>query len=552
MSLNLEAIDQLSKAPLLSDPDGQAVAAHFLGQAAPLLTPTPESIVDKLLARVEPLGPTHRTTLLENLAQLTPVEAALRLEPVAAKIGVAQKVIEQEMKRLRKTPASTSTADAPSGVFLADTVPAAGPVDGVTLFHAILNRIRRHIVLSDAAAVAVALWVFQAHCAEAFGITPRLAVQSPTKGCGKTNLLEIVKEQVPRALPVSNVTAAALFRTIEAHTPTLLIDEADSFMRENEELRGIVNSGYRRKTAQVVRTVGDTHEPKTFGTYAPMVIACIGELPETIQDRSIVIPLKRKTPEETVEDIRWESRKGKDLEADLQLRNRELARWAVDHLDAVRDTEPMIPTGLFNRKADNWFPLLAIAEVIGGPAVEQARAAALTLSAVEPSNQGKEIELLRDIQEILTHRDGDWPVQEVCDRLVALEERPWATWKKGRPLDPSYLARYLRPFEITSRNIRHEGRVLKGYDRTQLEDAFRRYLTASHPENPLSSRYTATMSHQSGESPLLAPATTGVCSGMKKRLNPAPRVECSGVAGENRKTTLWGENVDELEVFDDA
>jgi len=49
----------------------------------------------------------------------------------------------------------------------------------------------------------------------------------------------------------SNVSSSALFRVIEEMRPTLFIDEADTFLGGNEELRGILNSGYNKKTPYV-------------------------------------------------------------------------------------------------------------------------------------------------------------------------------------------------------------------------------------------------------------------------------------------------------------
>src|SRR5262249_61522438 len=85
--------------------------------------------------------------------------------------------------------------------------------------------------------------------------------------------------------------------------PCLLVDEADSFLRDNEEIRGVVNSGHARDGA-VIRNVGDDHEPREFSTWAPVAIACIGKLPGTIEDRSIVVPMRRRRPAERIDRLR--------------------------------------------------------------------------------------------------------------------------------------------------------------------------------------------------------------------------------------------------------
>jgi hypothetical protein len=108
--------------------------------------------------------------------------------------------------------------------------------------------------------------------------SPLLALTSPEKRCGKTTTLSLLTRLVPRPLLSSNISPAALFRIVEKYCPTLLIDEADSFLRDKEELRGILNSGHTRDAAYVVRTVGDDKEPCRFSTWAPKAVALIGRL----------------------------------------------------------------------------------------------------------------------------------------------------------------------------------------------------------------------------------------------------------------------------------
>ena len=163
-----------------------------------------------------------------------------------------------------------------------------------------------------------------------------------------------------------------MFRTIELVRPTLLIDEADTFMRDNEEIRGIINSGHL-KGGQVIRLVGDDHEPRVFSTWAPVALAAIGHLPDTIEDRSIIVPMVRRKKEEKT------PRMTRKVEAALQYANRFLARWAADNKERLVDADPLIPEALNDRAMDNWRPLLAIADAVGGTWPERARNAALLL-----------------------------------------------------------------------------------------------------------------------------------------------------------------------------
>src|SRR4029077_3535476 len=286
----------------------------------------------------------------------------------------------------------------------------------------------RFIVLPEGASIALTLWTLQAHAHAAFDISPLLVLSSPEKRCGKTTALALLGKVVPKALPASNITPAALFRAVESLAPTLLIDEADSFLREREELRGILNSGHTRSTAFVVRTVGDTHEVCFFSTWAPKVIALIGRLSSTLEDRSIVIPMRRRAPSERVERLRLD-RLGEI--ADIP---RRAARWSGDHLEELRRADPETPPGLHDRAADNWRPLLAIADVAAGTWPERARRAAILLSGGEAGEDSSvRVQLLTDLRDASQRRGADRLFTDaMLEDLVDREDRPWAEWTANK------------------------------------------------------------------------------------------------------------------------
>jgi hypothetical protein len=100
----------------------------------------------------------------------------------------------------------------------------------------------------------LALWVLHTYAFELRDVTAYLGIESPEKRCGKTTLLGVLNELVNRPIAAANISSPAFFRVIEEARPTLLIDEADTFLAGNDELRGILNSGYTRNTAYVVRS----------------------------------------------------------------------------------------------------------------------------------------------------------------------------------------------------------------------------------------------------------------------------------------------------------
>lgn len=161
----------------------------------------------------------------------------------------------------------------------------------------------------------------------------------------------------------------------------------------------MVNSGHTRTAAFVVRTVGDDHEPTKFSTWGSKAISMIGELKDALEDRSVVVRLRRKAPGETVSriDIDFENKF-------IELR-RACRRWADDNMDALRELEPDIPQTNNDRMTDNWTPLLAIADVAGGEWPELMRKSMLGLLDGTDDSIGPK--LLADIQDIFKSHPGE-------------------------------------------------------------------------------------------------------------------------------------------------
>jgi hypothetical protein len=252
---------------------------------------------------------------IARLAKLPPLAYEREREGAAKALGVRTSVLDKLVKAERGS--ESDNAGQGQALILPSPEPWSYPVAGVALLNELTAGISKYVVMETGAAEAVALWVIHAHLIDAFPISPRLAVTSPEKGCGKTTSLDMIARLVPRPLTTANTTAAAIFRTIEALKPTLLIDEADTFLTENDEMRGVLNSGHRRSGAFVLRLVGDDHEPRAFSTWAPTVIAMIGRLPDTLEDRSIPVRLRRKLPNETVAPLRADHTPDLDIEAEF-------------------------------------------------------------------------------------------------------------------------------------------------------------------------------------------------------------------------------------------
>jgi putative DNA primase/helicase len=405
---------------------------------------------------------------IERLAALSPVEYDRAREAAATRLGCRVATLERVIADTRRA-APSNDVDSGTGVTLADPSPWLDPVDGQKLLNEIATTASRYLVLPAGAASAIALWIMHAHAHDCAGISPILGITSPSPECGKTTLLSVLGALVPRPLLASNITAAALFRAVEKWRPTLLIDEADTYLRDSDDLRGVLNSGHQRASAWVIRTVGDDHDPRRFRTWAPKAVALIGKLPATLDSRAIHIELRRMAPGEDVEQLRPDR-------IDLEPLRRRAWRWAADHAGALRDADPDIGT-LRGRTADNWRPLYGIADLCGGEWPARARRAAEALSAGR-SEQTAGIILLADICRIMAGRDRI-PSADLAAALSEMEDRPWPEWgRSGRPITARQIARLLEPFKVRPRTVNFGAKSAKGYLREWLVDAFARYLPA--------------------------------------------------------------------------
>lgn len=419
----------------------------------------------------KPLPESHDEAL-ERLAALPEIEYEQTRKEEAKKLGIRATVLDKQVKAAR-------SAGNDSGPGLFDPEPWPVEVVGADLLDGIVIALRRYVVMPKHTAEAAALWVAHCHCFECFQHTPRLAVAAPQKQCGKTTLLDTIGHIVPRAMSTENLSVAVLFRAIEKFRPTVLADEVDTYLRDNDELRGILNSGHRRG-GTVLRCEGDDNEVRSFNTFAPVATGGIGRLPGTLEDRSICITLQRRKASEHIVNFR------SDRVDHLHELASMAARWGDDHMVDLRNADPGIPAGLYNRIADNWRPLLAIADAAGGDWPEKAREAALHLSGSAEDDDSAGVKLLADIRTIFeTRATISIASADLVVDLVDMDDRPWPEWKRGKPITTVQVSRLLKPFGINSTTIRAEGysKPLKGYKRAAFEEAFARYL----PTPPISS-----------------------------------------------------------------
>lgn len=404
-------------------------------------------------------------SVIDRLAALPPLDYDKVRKTEAKLLEVRPTTLDAAVKEVRKR--KDEACDLP----FTEPEPWPEQVDPATLLNEIKTVILRFIICSKEVAVACALWISMTWMIEVVNVAPLIVIAAPEKRCGKTLLLSLLSRLSSRAITASSISPSALFRAIEAWTPTLFIDEADACLKDNEELRGILNSGHTRDSAYVIRTVGDNFTPTKFNTFGAKAIAGIGHLADTLMDRAVVLELWRKTPEEKVDRIR---NADPTLFSELQSK---LARFAEDHSGDVRQARPPLPPELNDREQDNWQPLLAIASIAGKEWLQTGTDAAKKLSGSEGVSQTIGIELLSDIQKVFKEKRVEHIfTADLITALCADDEKPWKTYSKGFQITPKQLANKLKAYGVYSGSVRIGADTGKGYTKDKFADAFSRYI----------------------------------------------------------------------------
>jgi putative DNA primase/helicase len=435
--------------------------------------------------------PSTDSQAFERLAQLSPAQYDRSRRAEARRLGIRIATLDTEVAKYRSELDLQAQANA---VKLPAIELWPEPVDGASTLDQVSSRFALYLFLPPGAADALALWTTHSHAFAAFHLTPRLNLHSPKEGCGKTTAFDVLTTMAARPLRTENISAPVLFRLVDQHQPTLLLDEVDAYIHQSEELRGLLNAGHKRG-ACAYRCEGEGNAVRAFNAFAPAALAGIGSLPATLRDRSILIPLV--AAEEGQLTTRFDQ-----LHTEIEnILARKLARWASDNFTVLAACDPPLPPGAFNRLADNWRPLLAIAQVAGGDWPQRALAAfthlagnqVRTLStlpdrsqaqagaspspprSLQPSTFNQQLTLLADIRQLFA-QSGSTRIssKQLVESLCALPDRSYS-----QPSSLNHqrcLARLLRPFGINSHNIRLGNLQTKGYDLTDFTEAFSRFL----------------------------------------------------------------------------
>jgi hypothetical protein len=446
-------------------------------ESAPVFVATPE---DAAAADKEREAEEYRN-LIDQLATLSAAEYERERKAAAREIGFRARALDNMVDARRQERADERSPAPPFGDW--EVEPWDEAVDTAELLQAIGETVRRYIVLSDHLADAVALWVLFAWSFEIATHSPILLISSSDPDSGKSTLIGVVRYLAPRVLPTVGISEAALFRSVEKWQPTLVIDEADTIMIENESLRAVINSSWTRGSV-VVRCIGDSNEPHIFPTFTPLVLGMLGaRIPASTKSRAIQVRLVRKLKTDTHYHFNH-----LDNAALSQLRRR-ARRWSMDRVDALRSAIPCMPGGFDNRLGDNWRLQFAIADQAGGDWPERARRAAEKISGTTDTTtrNTRLLAALKAIYDGQAEEESKAPIKRhnptfipsaaLIDGLTADRDSEFNEWSKGRPITQTQLGRVMGEYGIMAElgYITKEHRV-RGYLRERFEEIWERYL----------------------------------------------------------------------------
>jgi len=408
---------------------------------------------------------------IKRLAKLPTIEYDRARKSAAANLGVKVGTLDREVANRRAT--NEAAQD-----FLPHwaVAPCEEKVDGAALLDSLCEYLKRFVILPEHTAEALALWILHTWVFDFFDITPYLSITSPTRRCGKTLLMTLLYWLCCRAKKSDSMSRPAIYRSVERDKPTLCLDEVSWVLDLRDERQGILCGGFERNGyVEVCEGEGTAITTRLFSTFCPKAFGLIGQLTATLTDRSIVIPMRRKTSTEKVERLRR-----RDNDAHKKFREQCL-RWANDNAAALARAAPIVLDKLNDREVDFWEPLATIASLAGGEWPKKAHAAATALSgdgAATSGDDGEGVELLHDIKAAFDSQPEQHTIftRTLVGTLIADEERPWAAYgKTGKPITDRKMAELLGRFDIISTTVRIGDATAKGYKRADFEEWWQRY-----------------------------------------------------------------------------
>lgn len=410
---------------------------------------------------------------ISHLASLDDMELHLSLAPIAKEFGLSKDKILSYVADFKR-----------AGVFN-EVMAYDYPVSGDDVYNELYRLIDEHMIIDEPLKVAFVLWVIFSYVVDIADFAPIAWITAPERACGKSTLLSLFERVVNKPITGASMTPAVLFRVVEKHRPTVLLDEIDTWAKDNNELLGLINAGHSRHAPYVWRYDQDEKTERAFNVFGAKVCSGIGAMKGTFASRAIKFGLRRKTNQ----DKAITSINAQTLPRTTTDRIKaKIKRWCDDNRQAIAGVQIDTIQGIDDRDFDNWYILLQIASVLG--VYDQALQAYYALCKVEHEPSINE-QLLSDIRDIMGNRERIGTT-ELLTALNGNDELQWATYNRGQPLSQYQLANRLKPFGIKSTNARRGQTVIKCYLGEHLQPVFERYLKPKAQDEPIENPFTQT------------------------------------------------------------
>lgn len=328
------------------------------------------------------------------------------------------------------------------------------PIDGAELLDAVSDWFRRFVcVVNDADWDLLALWAVHTHLINEVRTTPRLLIDSPVPGSGKTTCLEHLQRLAVAPVQIAQLSSPALLtRMLDQRMRTILIDEADRSLDPKRDgvgdLLAILNTGYKYGATRpvLVPDKGGKWDAKEMPTYSPVAIAGNSpRLPDDTRSRTVRV-LLLPDHDGRAEESDWE-----EIEDDAEALRDRAAHWADQVRDRIRECRPQMPEGVRGRLKEKWKPLRRVADMAGGRWPEVANQLALADVEQVRADQEDGLTTERPAMVLLGHIAQAWPEGEsfasstaLVDQLIVTYPEMWGdTSPYGRDLTVQRFGRML-------------------------------------------------------------------------------------------------------------